>query len=244
MRAAGGEKVEFTTFAAGSGQVSSTNEADALVALKTVNKTFAINSIAVEGQNVRFRGVIRSSEVTTEFTFRELGIYAKGETGDAKLYWYTNFGESAGTMKASGSTVQTEQEINAVLAMSQVASLTISVQSAVWAEKRDLDALTVRVTTAETNKLEEVKYSVTIPHTSWTGSAAPYTKQVTVSGIKSTDDPIIDLEQSGNWATDVARHDAWGCITRIVTGTNKLTITADAVPEVDLPIKVRCFRHG
>ena len=243
-RAEAGEKITFTTFAAGSGQVNSTSEADALVALKTVNKLFPINSIVREGQRVRFKGVIRSSDITSEFVFRELGLYAKGETGEAQLYWYVNYGESAGTMKASGSTVQTEQEVNVVTAISTAANVSITIQSAVWAEKRDLDTLTERVGTVETNKLEEAKYTVTIPHTGWTGSAAPFTKNVTLSGILATDEPIIDLVQSGNWSTDLARRDAWNCITRIVTANNQLKITADAIPDVDLPIKVRCFRRG
>lgn len=99
------------------------------------------------------------------------------------------------------------------------------------------------------NELEEVKveetiYTASIPTSGWTGSAAPYTRQITINGILASDTPIIDIVQTGNYSTDTQICDSWSLISRIVTRANGLTITADAIPSVAIPIQVRCLRHG
>lgn len=99
------------------------------------------------------------------------------------------------------------------------------------------------------NQLEKVKisqttYNATIPTSGWTGSTAPYTLQLTVNGILVTDTPIIDIVQTGTYSTDVQICDSWSAISRIVTRANGLTITADLVPSVAIPIQVRCLRNG
>lgn len=91
-------------------------------------------------------------------------------------------------------------------------------------------------------KLEEVIYSVTIPATSWSGSAAPYSRSVSVSGIKSTDNPIVDIAPSGTYATDLTMQDNWGRIYRITTSNNSIKVYATEIPSASIPIKVRCFR--
>ena len=85
-------------------------------------------------------------------------------------------------------------------------------------------------------------FSVIVPATGWTGASAPYTRSVNVSGILAEDKPIIDLVQTGTWATDENLREAWGCITRITTAANKLNLTAEEVPSVDFTIQVRCVR--
>lgn len=99
------------------------------------------------------------------------------------------------------------------------------------------------------NNLEEIKiqetiYRVTIPTSDWSGSAAPYTLQLTVNGILTTDTPIIDIVQTGTYSNDVQICDSWSAISRIVTRANGLTITADVIPSIAIPIQVRCLRHG
>ena len=96
----------------------------------------------------------------------------------------------------------------------------------------------------EETKLEETIYNASIPTSGWSGSSAPYTLQFTLNGILASDTPIIDIVQSGNYSTDTQICDSWALISRIVTRVNGLTITADAVPSVAIPIQVRCFRNG
>lgn len=62
--------------------------------------------------------------------------------------------------------------------------------------------------------------------TSWTGSVAPYTQDVNVSGLFASDKPIVDLIPSDTFATAEAELEAWSNIYRIVTASNKITVYA------------------
>ena len=93
-------------------------------------------------------------------------------------------------------------------------------------------------------KLEETIYTASIPTSGWTGSAAPFSRQITINGILAADTPIIDIVQTGNYSMDTQICDSWALISRIVTRANGLTITADAIPSVTIPIQVRCLRNG
>ena len=75
--------------------------------------------------------------------------------------------------------------------------------------------------------------------TSWSGSAAPYTQTVTINGITSAHNPIIDVVMSGTYSTDQQRIEQWGYIYRAVTGTNQITFYASEKPTVSLPIRVK-----
>jgi len=78
--------------------------------------------------------------------------------------------------------------------------------------------------------------------TTWSGTSAPYTKTVSVSGILATDTPIIDVVMSGTYSTDEARIEAWGYIYRAVTGADSITFYATNKPTVDLPIQIKVVR--
>ena len=75
--------------------------------------------------------------------------------------------------------------------------------------------------------------------TSWSGSAAPYTQTVTINGITSAHNPIIDVVMSGTYSTDQQRIEQWGYIYRAVTGTNQITFYASEKPTITLPIRVK-----
>jgi hypothetical protein len=75
--------------------------------------------------------------------------------------------------------------------------------------------------------------------TSWSGSAAPHTQTVTINGITSAHNPIIDVVMSGTYSTDQQRIEQWGYIYRAVTGTNQITFYASEKPTVSLPIRVK-----
>ena len=78
--------------------------------------------------------------------------------------------------------------------------------------------------------------------TPWSGSSAPYSKTITVSGILATDAPIIDIVMSGTYSTDEALIEAWGYIYRAVTADGSITFYATDKPTVDLPIQIRVVR--
>jgi hypothetical protein len=85
-------------------------------------------------------------------------------------------------------------------------------------------------------------YTATIPSASWTGASAPYSKAVTVTGLLSTDEPIIDLVLTGTYATDVTMRDNWAMIYRGVTSANTITFYADSVPSADISIQLVVVR--
>ena len=84
-------------------------------------------------------------------------------------------------------------------------------------------------------------YSGTLS-TTWSGSSAPYTQVVTISGILSTDRPIVDFTCSGNYATDQSREEGWLNIYRAVTAANRITFYAHEKPTVSIPFTVLVTR--
>jgi len=93
-------------------------------------------------------------------------------------------------------------------------------------------------------KLQAVTYEAEIPASGWSGSAAPYTRSVTVTGLLATDEPLVDVKQTGSYAADLAARSNWGLIGRIVTAANKITLTADAKPTAAFTIRMMCLRRG
>ena len=100
------------------------------------------------------------------------------------------------------------------------------------------------IQTATLSNLGHVKHAVLTAtlNTSWSGSSAPYSKTITVSGILATDTPIIDIVMSGTYSTDEARIEAWGYIYRAVTANGSITFYATEKPTVSLPIQIKVVR--
>ena len=84
-------------------------------------------------------------------------------------------------------------------------------------------------------------YTATITAT-WTGSAAPYSQSVTVSGVLAADTPIVDIVQTGTAATDQTMRDNWAKVTRIVTAANSITVYASDKTTANVPIQLKCVR--
>ena len=98
------------------------------------------------------------------------------------------------------------------------------------------------VTTAKlADHAVSVDYTVTLD-TTWSGDAAPYTKEQTINGILAADAPLIDLAPSATFADAEKQADAWALIYRAVTAANKITFYAKAKPTVSIPLQIRCIR--
>ena len=97
---------------------------------------------------------------------------------------------------------------------------------------------------ASLSVLGHVKHAVLTAtlDTNWSGSSAPYSKTVSISGLLSTDTPIIDVVMSGTYSTDEARIEAWGYIYRAVTANGSITFYATEKPTVSLPIQIKVVR--
>ena len=78
--------------------------------------------------------------------------------------------------------------------------------------------------------------------TTWTGSAAPYTQNITVTGITANDRPHIDINFSGTYDTDEKYDAEWGKIYRIASGTNQITVYAKDKPSIAIPIQIEVNR--
>ena len=85
-------------------------------------------------------------------------------------------------------------------------------------------------------------YAVELPVSGWTGSEAPYSQTVAVSGLKASDTPIVDLVLSGSYAVDRVRLEQYGLLYRADTGTDSLTVYAAERPTGLLPIRLLCIR--
>lgn len=127
--------------------------------------------------------------------------------------------------------------------------------SLLWQMETELDELKGQVEQAASGSL--IDGSVTAPkiadgavstvytatlNTTWSGSAAPYTKAQTISGILASDKPIIDLVPSATFTDAEAQEEAWANVYRAVTSANTITFYAKEKPTVSIPIQVRCIR--
>lgn len=98
--------------------------------------------------------------------------------------------------------------------------------------------------TALDGKATAALYTLTLPSTGWTGDAAPYAQEVTVTGITAADTPLVDIVQTGTESTDEPMREAWGVVTRIVAGAGKITAYASEKPTVDVPIQLKVVRNN
>ena len=76
--------------------------------------------------------------------------------------------------------------------------------------------------------------------TSWSGSSAPYTQNITVTGMLATDEPIVDLiTTTSGYSTETAE---FAKIFKIVTSANKITVYATEKTTSSIQIKLKVVR--
>lgn len=105
-----------------------------------------------------------------------------------------------------------------------------------WVEA--VSSLEATVATKATVKF----YSGTLLADGWTGTSAPFSQAITVSGILETDKPKVDVVVSSTYATAETEIEAWGYVYRIVTSQNGVTAYATEKPEVSLNIQMEVVR--
>ena len=86
------------------------------------------------------------------------------------------------------------------------------------------------------------EYAGTLTADGWAGEAAPFTQDVTISGVLATDSPIIDLVPSDTYADAIVQDEQWGQIYKAVTSADTITFYAKEAPTVALTFKARCIR--
>lgn len=76
--------------------------------------------------------------------------------------------------------------------------------------------------------------------TSWTNSSGYYQQTITVSGILSTDSPIIDIIPSlSNYASEL---EAWNKVIKITTNSNSITIFSSEAISIALTLNIKVVR--
>lgn len=86
-----------------------------------------------------------------------------------------------------------------------------------------------------------ITYNATIG-TSWSGSG-PYTQTVSVNGLLSTDNPIVDVVLSDNSVSSKAVIEAWSKVSRIVTNNGSITVYCyDSAPTISIPVQLKVVR--
>lgn len=85
-------------------------------------------------------------------------------------------------------------------------------------------------------------YTGSLTVAGWSGSAAPYSQAVTVTGILATDAPIVDLIPSDTYSVAENEIEGWGMIYKAITSDNTITFYATDIPSAPLSFQVRCIR--
>lgn len=77
----------------------------------------------------------------------------------------------------------------------------------------------------------------------WTGTAAPYTNTVALSGITAADRPFVDIVHSSDAAAVAAEREAWAMVYRAVTGADTIIFHATGKPAVALNVQIMAVRE-
>lgn len=113
---------------------------------------------------------------------------------------------------------------------------------AVPIQKGGTGATTVEGARASLGAASTVLYTTTIPASGWSESS-PYTLDVTVGGILSTDVPIIDVVLPSDTSTAKQIIEEWAKVGRVTTALDKITVYCyDEAPSVALPIQLKVVR--
>jgi len=249
-KAQAGTQLNFTSIAVGDGQLSGQAIAD-LTALIHEVKSITLNKFkTLPGGKAVVGGVLSNQDLQTGFWWRELGLFAQDPDLGEILYCYGNAGELAEYIPSPGGAEILEKQVDIVSIIGNAQNVSASIeQSLIYATVQDVQVIE---TALNAHKAEKANLSVLghVNHavltatldTTWSGTSAPYTKTVSVSGILSTDTPIIDVVMSGTYSTDEARIEAWGYIYRAVTANGSITFYATEKPTVSLPIQIKVVR--
>ena len=78
--------------------------------------------------------------------------------------------------------------------------------------------------------------------TTWTGTEAPYTQTISVVGMTSNDNPIVDVVPSTTFETAKTQISEYGKIYKITTSTDSITVYATEKTEEVVPIQLKCVK--
>ena len=105
------------------------------------------------------------------------------------------------------------------------------------------DVMSQNIVTTELNsKATTALYTGTLTSSGW-ASAAPYTQTLSISGILSTDVPVVDVVLSSTTSTAISQTEAWSCVSKIETAAGSIPATClEEKPAIDIPIQLKVVR--
>jgi hypothetical protein len=97
------------------------------------------------------------------------------------------------------------------------------------------------ISSLDQNKAELEKFTTVIATTdTWSESSGVFTLSKTVSGMLSTDDPVVDVDLENISAANIEdTQSAWGLVYFVTTQTNQVTFYATEAPEFPVNVTVR-----
>ena len=145
MRALAGETLTFTRLAIGSGELAEGQNQDLLTEL--IHEELSITPASLDGSQeglIAISGDFGSEDITEDFVWRELGVYAKGSEDNVELlYAYANDGDDAGTLRVLDTNILTEQTLTLIVEIDDAENVTaIYNPHTQYAESADLRAHT------------------------------------------------------------------------------------------------------
>lgn len=185
IRAIAGETITFTRFKIGNGELADT-DIPALVDLINPLVEFSISEMdKSEKGYIKLTGKFDSTFITSDFRWRELGIFCKGEDDIEVLYAYSNDGENAGMLKANSTDVVAEQTVALVIAVGDATSVTaILSESVLYATKTDFDAHVANKTNPHAVTKEQVGLG-NVPNVTTNNQTPTYTLPQVDTEMKS-----------------------------------------------------------
>lgn len=107
----------------------------------------------------------------------------------------------------------------------------------------DMNRIEQGIQKLDENTTTVFKATAIIPTTGWT-TTAPYTIDIVVAGILETDDGFsVTPKYEATSTTRQAQAEAWGNVSMITSGTDKITVICDEeMPTTEIPILITVVR--
>ncbi len=197
-----------------------------------------ISTRYIENQSVAVAGWTTDTTVFADYTYKAQITMNGATANDFPIISFTPQDASSGNFCPVAFAFDGYLEIWAKAV--PAATITIPVATIIvnGGNGRGITNATPGITAGTVSK----QFTATIPADGWTGTAAPYSNAVTVTGLLATDSPIVDMIPSETYAMAEQEIDGYATIYRMTAANNQLTVYATDKPTVDLAIQIRVVR--
>ena len=229
IRSIGGETITFTRFKAGKGSLPSGTTAASRTDLVNTVLSFGITEIDDTNRGyLKISGCFNSTNIPSNFQWKELGLFAKGEDNIEKLYCYINDGSNAGMLKANDSDILSEHDISMVLEIGEAEHFSaVLVTGNLYAFRSAFEAHV----NDKTNPHEVTKAQVGLGNVP---NVATDDQTPTISTSSDALNPILPGDKLSTICTR-ARNAIWNLIWHLADTSNPHSVTKSQVGLGDVP---------